>query len=56
MVNEQKSIMNSNNAFVSMMSGSGPSVFALFNTMDDALSAKSELINKGYKAWVAHSV
>ena len=39
-----------------MMSGSGPSVFALFDTMDDALAAKSELISKGYKAWIAHSV
>ncbi|MBQ9069812.1 MAG: 4-(cytidine 5'-diphospho)-2-C-methyl-D-erythritol kinase [Clostridia bacterium] len=43
-------------ASLAMMSGSGPSVFALFDTMEEALSAKTELISKGYKAWVAHSV
>ncbi|MBE6718027.1 MAG: 4-(cytidine 5'-diphospho)-2-C-methyl-D-erythritol kinase [Ruminococcaceae bacterium] len=42
-VNEQKDILNSFSAVCSMMSGSGPSVFGIFKTKDDAEKALKSL-------------
>lgn len=47
-VNEQKAIMNKNNALCSLMSGSGPSVFGVFLREEDAMTALFDL--KAYGA------
>ena len=39
-----------------MMSGSGPSIFAIFKTKNEAETVKESLIKKGYKAFYAESV
>ncbi len=39
-----------------MMSGSGPSVFGIFESKLDAERARDILISKGYKAYYAHSI
>lgn len=49
-VNEQKIIMDQNGAVCSMMSGSGPSVFGIFNTKKQAEKALSALIEYGADA------
>ena len=51
----KQELLNSG-AKAAMMSGSGPSVFAIFESFDDATNAKKHLIAKGYRAWVAKSV
>ncbi len=56
MVNEQKSIMNSNNALVSMMSGSGPSVFGVFVCEQDAVNAVQQLDKFGAQAFVCRPI
>ena len=43
-------------AVSSMMSGSGPSVFAVFKTKEDAEAAKVSLLAQGYIAWCVESV
>ena len=43
-------------ADVAMMSGSGPSVFGIFKTEDEAKHAKAKLIELGYRAYFAKSV
>lgn len=51
-----KEIMIKNGAEASMMSGSGPSVFGIFATAEDALLAETELKNMGYFAQSCHTV
>ena len=43
-------------ATVAVMSGSGPSVYGIFETESTAKSAKESLINSGYTAYVVRSV
>ncbi len=43
-------------AKASLMSGSGPSVFGVFDTAEDAKRAEQVLISQGYRAYAAHSV
>ena len=43
-------------ARAAMMSGSGPSVFGLFDTLAKAEFAANVLLQKGYSAFVVHSV
>lgn len=43
---EIEKIMNNNNALGSMMSGSGPTVFGLFDNEEDLLNCKSQLLQK----------
>ena len=45
-------IMLDNNALGSMMSGSGPTVFGLFEKEEDALKAKGELLKKYNQVYV----
>ena len=40
----------------SLMSGSGPSVFGIFESKDDAENAAQKLKEKGYRAYYAHTV
>ena len=49
-----KRIMRQNGALRAMMSGSGPSVFGLFDTPTEAEVACAALHDKGYKAFVCH--
>ena len=51
-----KEIMTKNKAESSMMSGSGPSVFGIFTTADDAIHAEDELIKNGFFACYCHTV
>jgi 4-diphosphocytidyl-2-C-methyl-D-erythritol kinase len=46
-IKELKDIMMKNNARFSMMSGSGPSVFGIFDSVEDAKSAEKEILNCG---------
>ena len=48
-------IMLDNNALGSMMSGSGPTVFGLFEKEEDALKAKGELLKKYNQVYVVRS-
>ena len=48
--------MIKNEAVSSMMSGSGPSVFGLFDNEFDALCAKNDLLNNGFSAYYCRSV
>ena len=43
-------------AKASLMSGSGPSVFGVFDTENEAKRAARELVLQGYRAYAAHSV
>ena len=43
-------------AAVTMMSGSGPSVFGIFKDSNSASQAAKKLSEKGYRAYAAHSV
>ena len=49
-----KRIMRENGAMKAMMSGSGPAVFGVFETQDEAEQACFVLQEKGYKAFVCH--
>ena len=49
-----KKMMNESGAVRSMMSGSGPSVFGIFQTQSEAEAACAALQEKGYKAFVCH--
>ncbi len=55
-VTELKSIMLSNGAVASMMSGSGTSVFGIFETEDEAKKALSVLISKGADAHLCYPI
>lgn len=48
-------VMLENNALGSMMSGSGPTVFGLFDKEEGALSAKGELLKKYNQVYVVRS-
>lgn len=50
-----KQIMMKNNALGSMMSGSGPTVFGLFESKEDALIGKKELLKKYKQVYVVNS-
>jgi len=43
------------NALGSMMSGSGPTVFGLFDNEDDALNGKVELLKKYNQVYIVRS-
>jgi 4-diphosphocytidyl-2-C-methyl-D-erythritol kinase len=43
-------------AISSMMSGSGPSVFGIFENKTDAENAAARLLEKGYRAYSAQTV
>ena len=49
-----KRILRENGAMQAMMSGSGPSVFGVFETQNEAEQACFVLQEKGYKAFVCH--
>ena len=49
-----KRLMNESGAMRSMMSGSGPAVFGIFQTQAEAEAACATLQQKGYKAFVCH--
>ena len=51
-----KSKMMELGAVASLMSGSGPSVFGVFDTEEQAKAAERELLSLGYRAYFAHSV
>ena len=51
-----KTQMSALGADVVMMSGSGPSVFGIFKTEEEARLAKNKLIELGYRAYFAKSV
>ena len=51
-----KELLLSLGAEASMMSGSGPAVFGVFETAEDAKSACEKLISLGYRAYYAKSV
>jgi 4-diphosphocytidyl-2C-methyl-D-erythritol kinase len=53
-VDRIKSLMKDNGATVSMMSGSGPSVFGLFETIETASDACEKLRQMGADAFVCH--
>ncbi len=50
-IKEIKEIMLKNKADFSMMSGSGPSVFGIFSSMNDALKAEKELLSANVSAY-----
>jgi 4-diphosphocytidyl-2-C-methyl-D-erythritol kinase len=54
-VSEIKKIMTASGALGSLMSGSGPSVFGIFDSEDTALSARDILEANGYKAFLCKS-
>ena len=54
-IKEIEHIMINNNALGSMMSGSGPTVFGLFENKEDALKAKEELLKKYEQVYVVNS-
>ena len=51
-----KEIMRKNGAERTLMSGSGPSVYGIFESERDAISAQDALTERGYKAFFAKSV
>ena len=53
---EIKEIMKRNNALGALMSGSGSSVFGIFENNRGADAAAEDLINKGYRAFVCRPV
>ena len=55
-IDEIKEIMKKNGAELTLMSGSGPSVFGRFAEASEATDACNALIGKGYTAFVCHSV
>ena len=54
-IKDIEKVMLENNALGSMMSGSGPTVFGLFDKEEDALSAKGELLKKYNQVYVVRS-
>ena len=55
-INKIKEMMIKSGADYTLMSGSGPSVFGSFIEKSDAEVACKELLNKGFTAFVCHSV
>lgn len=55
-VDEIKKIMTASGALGSLMSGSGPSVFGMFESESEALSARDHLLKLGYSAYACESV
>lgn len=55
-VNQIKSIMKNYGAIKAMMSGSGPSVFGIFENESDAELACKDLKSKGAKAKICHPI
>ena len=55
-VGEIKTLMQKNGALGAMMSGSGPSVFGVFDDITRAEEAVAEIRGKGYFASVAHPI
>ena len=49
-----KLIMRTSGAMRSLMSGSGPAVFGVFDNQGEAEVACSRLQEKGYRAFVCH--
>ncbi len=56
LVEEQKKILNKHNALCSIMSGSGPSVFGIFNNLQSANSALTELLSFGAQAHICKPI
>ena len=54
-IKEIERIMMNNNALGSMMSGSGPTVFGLFESKEDALRGKEELLKTYEQVYVVNS-
>ena len=54
-INDIEKIMNENKALGSMMSGSGPTVFGLYKSEEDALKCKRELLKKYKQVYVVKS-
>ena len=54
-IKDIEKVMLENNALGSMMSGSGPTVFGLFDKEEDALSTKGELLKKYNQVYVIRS-
>ena len=54
-ISDIEKIMLDNNALGSMMSGSGPTVFGLFEKEEDALKGKGELLKKYNQVYVVRS-
>ena len=54
-IKDIEKVMLENNALGSMMSGSGPTVFGLFDKEEDALSTKGELLKKYNQVYVVRS-
>lgn len=54
-IKEIEEVMINNNALGSMMSGSGPTVFGLYDNEEDALKGKSELLKKYHQVYVVSS-
>jgi len=53
-VEEIKTVMMQSGALNAMMSGSGPSVFGVFSSIENAQTAKEIIVQKGYFASVCH--
>ncbi|MGL5693263.1 MAG: 4-(cytidine 5'-diphospho)-2-C-methyl-D-erythritol kinase [Peptostreptococcaceae bacterium] len=53
-IEDIEKIMNENKALGSMMSGSGPTVFGLYNNKEDALKGKMELLKKYKQVYVVN--
>lgn len=54
-ISEIEKMMIDNNALGAMMSGSGPTVFGLFNNKENALNAKTELMKKYEQVYLVNS-
>ena len=54
-IKEIENTMLEYNALGSMMSGSGPTVFGLFDNKDDALNGKVELLKKYNQVYIVRS-
>ena len=54
-IKEIENTMLEYNALGSMMSGSGPTVFGLFDNEDDALNGKVELLKKYNQVYIVRS-
>ncbi|HSQ33565.1 MAG TPA: hypothetical protein VLM81_01545 [Peptostreptococcaceae bacterium] len=54
-IKEIEGIMMQNDALGSMMSGSGPTVFGLFENKEDALKAKKKLLEKYSEVYLVNS-
>ena len=56
-ISEMKSAIKKAGLKLSMMSGSGPTVFGVASSKEDALEAKSRLLlREGWQAFVAHTL